>query len=104
MDDSSEKMKERPTEPARIEPDPKWFGNVRTIDQRSLENLRIEMKEQIDDTYAVLLNKRKLPMSLIREDESKPTVNVLDFEKYEVRVSLKNRTPLGPRPRGTSLS
>lgn len=77
-------MMERPTEPARIEPDPKWFGNVRTIDQRSLENLRIEFKEQIDDTYAVLLNKRKLPMSLIKEDESKPVVNILDFEKYEV--------------------
>jgi len=26
-----EKMREEPNTPARIEPDPKWFGNVRTI-------------------------------------------------------------------------
>jgi len=77
-------MSERPTGPARIEPDPKWFGNIRTIDQRALENLRIEFKQQVNDTYAVMLNKKKLPMSLIKEDESTPTVNILDFEKYEV--------------------
>jgi len=88
-----EARKLQPLEAARIEPDPKWFGNVRTIDQRSLENLRIEFKEQIDDTYAVLLNKRKLPMSLIREDDTVPTVNILDFEKYEVPQTQSN--PIG---------
>ena len=36
-----EKMHQRPTEAARIDPNRKWFGNVRTIDQKSLEKLRI---------------------------------------------------------------
>jgi nuclear GTP-binding protein len=80
-------MRERPSQPARIEPDPKWFGNVRTIGQRKLEELRIEMKERVNDTYTVLLNKKKLPMSLIQEDDSLPQINILDYEKYEVFFS-----------------
>jgi len=35
------KMHTRPTEAARVDPNRKWFGNVRTIDQKSLEKLRI---------------------------------------------------------------
>lgn len=31
-----EKMHERPTEAARVDPNRKWFGNVRTIDQKAL--------------------------------------------------------------------
>lgn len=38
-----DKMNEQPTKPSRIAPDRKWFGNVRTIDQKSLEKFRIEM-------------------------------------------------------------
>jgi nuclear GTP-binding protein len=30
------KMHKRPTEMARVDPNRKWFGNVRTIDQKSL--------------------------------------------------------------------
>ena len=31
-----QKMHERPTESARVDPNRKWFGNVRTIDQKAL--------------------------------------------------------------------
>ena len=34
---------EMPTTSAKIQPDRKWFGNVRTIDQKSLEKFRVEM-------------------------------------------------------------
>jgi nuclear GTP-binding protein len=40
------KMYERPTEMARVDPNRKWFGNVRTIDQRSLEKLRIDLAKR----------------------------------------------------------
>lgn len=33
---NKEKMHERPTEAARVDPNRKWFGNVRTIDQKAL--------------------------------------------------------------------
>lgn len=35
------KLHERPTENVRVDPNRKWFGNVRTIDQKALEKLRI---------------------------------------------------------------
>lgn len=55
----------RPDKPARIEPDRKWFGNVRVIDQKSLEKLRNVVENQTHDTYSLLLKKRKIPQSLI---------------------------------------
>lgn len=37
-----EKMKKAPTDPAagRIQPDRRWFGNVRTVDQKELDKYR----------------------------------------------------------------
>ena len=55
----------RPDKPARIDPNRKWFGNTRTIDQKALENLRNEMENQSHDTYSLLLRRRKIPQSLI---------------------------------------
>ena len=37
-------MWDEPNKPARIEPNRKWFGNVRSIDQNELEKLRKEMQ------------------------------------------------------------
>lgn len=85
-------MHERPLYPSRIEPDPKWFGNVRTIDQKSLEKLRVELKEQLNDPYAFVVNKKKLPMALIQEEpDAAPRVNVLDYEKYEDTFGPKKK-------------
>lgn len=41
-----EKMKEKPSEAVKIQPDRKWFGNIRTIGQKSLEEFRVEMEKQ----------------------------------------------------------
>jgi nuclear GTP-binding protein len=60
-----DKRKIRPNKPARIDPNRKWFGNTRTIDQKALENLRNEMENQSHDTYSLLLRRRKIPQSLI---------------------------------------
>jgi len=38
-----EKRRIRPDKPARIEPNRKWFGNTRTINQKTLENLRTQV-------------------------------------------------------------
>ena len=73
----------RPSAPARIEPDRKWYGNVRTIDQKNLEKFRVEMAQHSNDPYQVLIQAKKLPMSLIREPTKKAKVHILDFEKYE---------------------
>lgn len=70
-----EKRKIRPDKPARIEPDRKWFGNTRTINQKSLEDLRREMENKSHDTYSLLLRKRKIPQSLITPLQSTTKIN-----------------------------
>lgn len=85
------KMEERPTSAARIEPKPTWFGNVRTIDQKTLEKLRVEYKQKVNDPYTVLLKDKKMPMSLIQESNAKAVVNLLDCEKYEDTFGPKAR-------------
>mgnify|MGYP002624979071 CR=1 FL=1 len=57
----------RPDKPARIEPNRKWFGNIRSIDPKKLDELRKEVvkKQSIQDTYSIFLNQTHLPHSLI---------------------------------------
>jgi nuclear GTP-binding protein len=54
----------------RIQPDRRWFGNTRVVGARQLEQFRDEMAAKVDDSYAVLLRQKKLPLSLLQE----PTV------------------------------
>jgi nuclear GTP-binding protein len=51
----------------RIQPDRRWFGNTRVVGARQLEQFRDEMAAKVDDTYAVLLRQKKLPLSLLQE-------------------------------------
>jgi nuclear GTP-binding protein len=72
-----EARKIRPDKPARIEPDRKWFGNTRTINQKALEGLRSEMENKRHDTYSLLLRKRHIPQSLITPSIITSNVNKL---------------------------
>lgn len=42
-----EKMKQRPTDPqaGKIQPDRRWFGNVRTVDQKELDKYRKSLED-----------------------------------------------------------
>ncbi|KAK4056607.1 GTPase required for pre-60S ribosomal subunit nuclear export and maturation [Microbotryomycetes sp. JL221] len=53
--------------PGRVQPDRRWFGNTRTISQNALEHFRTSLKDKIEDPYAVVLKKNKLPMSLLTD-------------------------------------
>lgn len=70
------KRKERPTDPqaGRVQPDRKWFGNVRTVDQKELDKYR----KSLEDTsvkkgsgFSVLLKGKKLPLSLVKDTFNK---------------------------------
>ena len=52
---------------ARVDPNRKWFGNVRTIDQKSLEKLRIEMARKDEDPTKIFVKAKKIPKSLLEE-------------------------------------
>lgn len=56
---------------ARVEPNRKWFGNTRVISQDALTSFREAMAERASDPYQVLLKSNKLPMSLVRDHDSK---------------------------------
>jgi nuclear GTP-binding protein len=90
----SEKMREVPDTPARINPDRKWFGNVRTINQKTLENLRKEMESSKANTkaYSILLKSHKVPKSLLT-----PLNNVSKTNK--LHASFKET--FGPESRRT---
>lgn len=70
------KMKERPKDPqaGRIQPDRRWFGNVRTVDQKELDKYRKSLEdnqEKKGSGFSVLVKGKKLPLSLVKETYDK---------------------------------
>jgi len=71
-----EKMKKRPTDPhaGRIEPDRKWFGNVRTADQKELDRYRKALEANTEKTgsgFSVSVKSKNLPLSLVKDTLTK---------------------------------
>ena len=61
-----------PTDPnaGKIQPDRRWFGNVRTVDQKELENYRRKLEEDQQKKgsgVSVLVKNKKLPLSLVKD-------------------------------------
>ncbi|OAY54923.1 nuclear/nucleolar GTPase 2 [Manihot esculenta] len=48
----------------RIRSDPRWFVNSRVVDQKRLQYYREELQRRMENSYNVILNQRKLPVSL----------------------------------------
>jgi nuclear GTP-binding protein len=86
------KMKEVKKEPARIEPDRKWFGNTRVLAQKEMQSLRSELEEQQKkkDPYTIVINKRKLPMQLLSDPTSSGVAKILAVEPFEVNRSISS--------------
>jgi nuclear GTP-binding protein len=75
---NEKKMKELPKDPnaGKIQPDRRWFGNVRTVDQKELERYRRTLEEQEQHRgsgVSVLVRNKKLPLSLVKEAFNKTT-------------------------------
>lgn len=84
-------MAKVPSKPARIQPDRKWFGNIRTIDQKSLEKFRADINQKSANPNEFLLKIKKLPISLITDPKKENKMNLLEIEKFEVWfIILKN--------------
>ena len=83
----ADKMKIVPKEPARIEPDRRWFGNTRVIGQKELEKLRTDFDEQQTkkDPYTIVINQRKLPMPLLSDATAEAVCpKILAVEPFSV--------------------
>ena len=57
-----EKMREQKLESAKIQPDRKWFGNIRTIDQKQLDKFKTEISDIKTNPYDFLLKKKKIDL------------------------------------------
>lgn len=80
-----------PTDPnaGKIQPDRRWFGNVRVVDQKELENYRRKLEEQEQKKgsgVSVLVKNKKLPLSLVKDAFNKSSSRgerLLQIERFE---------------------
>jgi len=70
---------------ARIEPNRKWFTNTRVISQDALAAFRGAVAAQQADPYSYLLKQNKLPMSLIKDDETKKN----GIKQHEAKIAVE---------------
>ncbi|WOL14407.1 nuclear/nucleolar GTPase 2 [Canna indica] len=75
----------------RIEPDRRWFGNTRVVNQKELEFFREELQNRLSNNYNVILKERKLPMSLLRDHQKQAKAHLLDTESFEDAFGPKNK-------------
>lgn len=93
----------KPSNPVvRIEPNRRWFGNTRTINQDNLDKLREELDKKTRDSYQVLLKLNKLPMSLLTDHTKKSKMNLLEVEGFSETFG-KNASRKRPKLSVTTL-
>lgn len=77
--------------PQRVEPDRRWFGNTRTINQTQMSNFREELAKEVNDPYRVVLKSSKLPMSLLQDSTKIERMNLLTVESFEDTFGTKKQ-------------
>ncbi|KAH8030864.1 hypothetical protein HPB51_012204 [Rhipicephalus microplus] len=74
---------------ARVAPNPKWFGNTRTVSQGALQQFQQELGQAMRDPYQVVMRQSKLPVSLLNEKAKNARVHILDTASYEATFGPK---------------
>ncbi|XP_059628832.1 nuclear/nucleolar GTPase 2-like [Cornus florida] len=75
----------------RIQPDRRWFGNTRVVNQKELEFFRDELQNRLSSNYNVILKDRKLPMSLLNDHQKQARVHLLDTEPFADAFGPKSK-------------
>ncbi|KZT55572.1 NGP1NT-domain-containing protein [Calocera cornea HHB12733] len=76
---------EAETDPGRVQPDKRWFGNTRVISQDALAHFRNALSERAKDPFSVVLRRAKLPMSLLATDANPgtaPRPKIVEVEPF----------------------
>ena len=76
------KFHEKKLAPNRIEPDRKWFGNVRTIDQKELDKYKTELDQYQKDPYTFTLKKHKIDLSAFSKSGVYKKNKLTDIETF----------------------
>eukprot|EP00375_Theileria_parva_P002595 XP_765275.1 hypothetical protein [Theileria parva strain Muguga] len=86
------KMKAKTLDPARINPDRRWFGNTRVLTQEQMTNFRNELGSVKDDPRTHIIKRSKLPMSLLTDTNIKiDNSKILSIESLEDTFGRKSR-------------
>ncbi|CAJ1956918.1 unnamed protein product [Sphenostylis stenocarpa] len=75
----------------RIQPDRRWFGNTRVVNQKELEFFREELQSRMSSNYNVILKEKKLPLSLLNDHQKQARVHLLDREPFEDAFGPKTK-------------
>nr|GMD95787.1 nuclear/nucleolar GTPase 2 [Ipomoea batatas] len=75
----------------RIQPDRRWFGNTRVVNQKELEFFREELQNRMSSSYNVILKDRKLPLSLLNDHQKQARAHLLDTEPFADAFGPKRR-------------
>ncbi|XP_038890331.1 nuclear/nucleolar GTPase 2 [Benincasa hispida] len=75
----------------RIQPDRRWFGNTRVVNQKELEIFREELEKRMSSSYNVILKERKLPLSLLNDHQKQSRVHLLDTEPFQDAFGPKGK-------------
>ncbi|TXG73746.1 hypothetical protein EZV62_002325 [Acer yangbiense] len=67
----------------RIQPDRRWFGNTRVVNQKELEFFRDELQSRMSSSYNVILREKKLPLSLLNDHQKQARVHLLDTQPFK---------------------
>lgn len=87
-------MNKQKLKPMRIEPDRKWFGNIRTVDQKTMAEFNAETMLREKDPYAFLLKKRKVDYGFLLKEGKKKVKNQIEsfsntFGPKQLRIRPK---------------
>ncbi|KAJ3695224.1 hypothetical protein LUZ60_000601 [Juncus effusus] len=75
----------------RVEPDRRWFGNTRVVNQKELEFFREEVSKHMSNQYTVILKDRKLPLSLLNDNQKQAKAHLLETEPFEHAFGPKGK-------------
>ncbi|TYI85018.1 hypothetical protein E1A91_D05G408700v1 [Gossypium mustelinum] len=75
----------------RIQPDRRWFGNTRVVNQKELEFFREELQSRMSSNYNVILKEKKLPLSLLKDHAKQARAHLLDTEPFENAFGPKTK-------------
>jgi len=74
---------------ARVEPNRRWFGNTRIIGQEALQTFQEHLGSALKDSYRVVMNQTKLPVTLLNEKPKNSRVHLLDTESFQYTFGPK---------------
>ncbi|KAF3442523.1 hypothetical protein FNV43_RR16439 [Rhamnella rubrinervis] len=75
----------------RIQPDRRWFGNTRVVNQKELEFFREELQNRMSSNYNVILKGKNLPLSLLNDHQKQARVHLLDTQPFEDAFGPKTK-------------